>query len=64
MSQFAFKKSTDKYSIKSSFEEGVHVAAIVQVANIGLQLPFNKGDEPEAQMAIAFEIDSGDLIAK
>jgi hypothetical protein len=64
MSRFTFKKSTPRKQIPLLIEEGIHPAAIVQVAGIGLQLPYHRDDNPEEQMAVAFEIESGDLIAK
>ena len=64
MSNFIFKKSTPRKQIPLFIEEGVHAAVIVQVADIGLQLPYHRDDDPEEQMAVAFEIKSGDLIAK
>ena len=64
MSRFTFKKSTAKPSTAPTIEEGVHAAAIVQVAGIGLQRPFDKDDEPEAQLAVAFELAKGDLVAR
>ena len=64
MAQFTFKKSTQKKQIPLFIEDGVHVAVVVQTAHIGMQLPFNREEDPEAQMAVAFEIKSGDLITK
>ena len=64
MSRFTFKKSTPRKQAPLFIEEGVHAAAIVQVADIGLQRPYHRDDDPEEQMAVAFEIKSGDLIAK
>jgi hypothetical protein len=64
MTRFKFKKSATKSESQSTITEGVHSAAIVQVASIGLQRPFNKDDEPEEQLAVAFELETGELIAK
>ncbi len=64
MSGFSFKKSSEKPQQTSTIEDGVHCAVITQVADIGLQRPFDKDKDPEEQMAVAFEIASGDLIAK
>jgi hypothetical protein len=64
MSQFTFKKSATKPQIPLFIDEGVHVAVVVQVAHIGMQLPFDRDKDPEAQMAVAFQIESGEIIAK
>jgi hypothetical protein len=64
MSKFTFKKSSQVGQTHNPIEEGVHVAVIVQVAHIGLQLPFDRDKDPEEQMAVAFELPSGELIAK
>jgi len=64
MSKFSFKKSAEKHQPTTTIESGVHVATITQSADIGLQLPFHRDNDPEEQMAVAFELESGDLIAK
>lgn len=64
MSKFTFKKSSQVGQTHNPIEDGVHVAVIVQVAHIGLQLPFDRDKDPEEQMAVAFELPSGELIAK
>ncbi|MGD8853007.1 MAG: hypothetical protein PVI28_11465 [Gammaproteobacteria bacterium] len=64
MSKFSFKKSTGKFQPTLSIEAGVHIAVVVQVADIGLQLPFDRDGDPEPQLAVAFETVSGQLIAK
>jgi hypothetical protein len=64
MSQFTFKKSAPKPQIPLFIDEGVHAAVVVQVAHIGMQLPFDRDKDPEEQMAIAFQIESGEMIAK
>lgn len=64
MCKFTFKKSPHAAQTTTTIEEGVHVAAIAQVAHIGMQLPFDREKAPEEQMAVAFELESGELIAK
>ena len=64
MTDFRFKKTAAKSGSQSTIKAGVHPAAIVQVANIGLQRAFNKDDVPEEQLAVAFELETGELIAK
>ena len=64
MGKFTFKKTKEKPQLPLFAEDGVHAAAITQVADVGLQLPFDRDKEPEAQMAVAFELAGGDLIAK
>ncbi|RLA48219.1 MAG: hypothetical protein DRR42_17005 [Gammaproteobacteria bacterium] len=64
MKDFKFKTSPSSSSTTTSIQEGVHSASIVQVANIGLKLAFNKEDAPVEQMAVVFELETGDLIAK
>lgn len=64
MSKFTFKKTSPKTQLPLLVEDGVHVAVVVQVAHIGLQRPFERDQEPEPQMAVAFELSSGDLIAR
>lgn len=64
MSKFTFKKTTEQFQSTPTVEEGVHAAVVVQVADIGLQQPFDRDKEPESQMAVVFELASGDLIAK
>ena len=64
MSKFSFKKSTAKPQMTLFIDEGIHVAVITQVTDIGLQQPFNRDQDPEEQMAVAFELESGDTIAK
>jgi hypothetical protein len=64
MSKFTFKKSTEKLRSTLSIEDGVHAAVVVQVADIGLQLPFDKDKDAEEQLAVAFEPESGELIAR
>ena len=64
MSKFTFKKSTEKFQPTLSIEDGVHAAIVIQVADIGLQLPFDRDKDPEEQLAVAFELESGELIAK
>lgn len=64
MSKFTFKKTSEKPNVTSAIEDGVHAAVIVQVADIGLQRAFNRDDDPEEQLAVAFELAGGELIAK
>ena len=64
MKKFTFKKSAPKPQMPLFIDEGVHAAVIVQVAHIGMQLPFDRDKDPEEQMAVAFQIESGELIAK
>jgi len=64
MSRFAFKKSAAKPQPTLTIKDGVYAAVVVQVAHIGLQQPFDKDKDPEEQMAVAFELASGELIAK
>jgi hypothetical protein len=64
MSKFTFKKTVEKPQHAPPIEEGVHTAVVVQVADIGLQLPFDRDRDPEEQMGVAFQLESGELIAK
>jgi len=64
MSKFTFKKSTEKFQQTLSIDDGVHAAAVVQVADIGLQLPFDRDKDPEAQLAVAFELENGELVTR
>jgi len=64
MSRFSFKKSAAKPQPTLTIKDGVYAAAVVQVAHIGLQQPFDKDKDPEEQMAVVFELASGELIAK
>ena len=64
MNKFSFKKSAEKFQPTLSIEDGVHAAIVIQVADIGLQLPFDRDKDPEEQLAVAFELESGELIAK
>lgn len=64
MSKFTFKKSSQQIQLPLLIDEGVHVAVVVQVAHIGMQFPFDKDKDPEEQMAVTFEIASGDLVTK
>ena len=53
MSKYSFKKSTEKYQPTPPIENGVHAAAVVQVADIGLQPAFDRDKDPEDQLAVA-----------
>jgi hypothetical protein len=64
MSKFTFKKSAEKFQPTLSIEDGVHAAVVVQVADIGLQLPFDRDKDAEEQLAVAFELESGELVAR
>jgi hypothetical protein len=64
MSKFTFSKSSSVTPSTIAIQDGLHVAVVVQVAHIGLQLAFDRNKEPEDQMAVAFELESGELIAK
>ena len=64
MSKFTFKKSAEKFQPTLSIEDGVHVAVVVQVADVGLQLPFDRDKDPEAQLAVAFETKNGELVVR
>ena len=64
MSKFTFGKSSSTTQSPITIQDGLHVAVVVQVAHIGLQLAFDRNKEPEGQMAVAFEVASGELIAK
>ena len=64
MSKFTFKKSAGEYQPTPSLLDGVHSAVVVQVADIGLQLPFDRDKDPEAQLAVAVELENGELVAK
>jgi hypothetical protein len=61
---FKFKESAAIRGNTSPIKEGVHCAAIIQVAQIGLQRPFNRDAEPEPTLAVAFELESGEQVAK
>ena len=64
MSRFTFKKSATNPQPILTIKDGVYAAVVVQAAHIGLQRPFERDKEPEEQMAIAFELASGELITK
>lgn len=64
MSIFKFKQAIEQNPANPSVAEGIYPAAIVQVANIGLQRPFDKDKDPEPQMAVVFELENTELIAK
>ena len=64
MKSFKFKKSTAITGNTSTIDEGVHSAAITQVANVGLQRPFEKDVEPEPALAVVFELENGEQVAK
>lgn len=64
MNKFTFKKTTEKNNQNPVIKDGVYPASIAQVANIGLQRPFDREDDPEEQMAVAFELPSGELVAR
>ena len=64
MSKFTFSKSSSTTQSPITIQDGLHVAVVVQVSHIGLQLAFDRNKEPEGQMAVAFEVASGELIAK
>ena len=61
---FKFKKSAAATGNTSTIDEGVHRAAIIQVANVGLQRPFEKDVEPEPTLAVVFELENGEQVAK
>ena len=64
MSPFTFKKSAVKPQPTLAIKDGIYPAVVVQAAHIGLQRPYEKDKDPEEQMAVAFELASGELIAK
>lgn len=64
MSKFTFNKSASATQPPIAIEEGIHVAVIVQVTDVGLQLAFDRNKEPEAQMAVAIELASGAMVTK
>ena len=64
MKSFQFKKPDAISSTTSTIEEGVHSAAICQVADVGLQRAFDKDAEPEPTIAVAFELENGEQVAK
>ncbi len=64
MKSFQFKKSTAITCNTSTIDESVHSAVIIQVANIGLQRAFDKDAEPEPMLAVVFELENGEQIAK
>ena len=64
MAGFTFKKSAASSGNASTIIEGVHSAAIIQVAHIGLQRPFDRDAEPEPVLAVAFELENGEQVAK
>jgi hypothetical protein len=65
MSKFTFSKSSSTTTQSPvAIKDGVHVAVIVQVAHIGLQLAFDREKAPEEQLAVAFELASGDTVTK
>lgn len=64
MTRFSFKNGEDSHAQHRGIEDGVHSAVIVQVADIGLQKPFDPDEPPEQKMAVAFELEPGALIAK
>ncbi len=64
MKSFQFKKSTTITGNTSTINEGVNSAVIIQVANVGLQRPFEKDAEPEPMLAVVFELENGEQIAK
>ncbi len=48
----------------ATLEPGRHVVRIVQVANVGLQRGFNKGDAPTPHLGLAFETEDGVVVAR
>jgi hypothetical protein len=48
----------------ATLEPGRHVVRIVQVANVGLQRSFNKGDAPTLHLGLAFETKDGVVVAR
>jgi hypothetical protein len=64
MSKFKFKKTSKKLEPTTRISDGVYSAVIIQVADIGLQLPFDKNDAPGPQLAVAFELENGEVVAK
>lgn len=64
MSRFTFKKSADNSQPTLTIQEGIYAAVVVQAAHIGLQRPFDRDKDPEEQLAVAFELASGELITK
>jgi hypothetical protein len=64
MSHFTFKKSAAKPQPTLTIKDGVYAAVVVQATHIGLQRPFDGDKDPEEQMAVAFELASGELITK
>jgi hypothetical protein len=48
----------------ATLEPGRHVVRIVQVANVGLQRSFNKGDAPTPHLGLAFETKDGVVVAR
>lgn len=64
MSKFTFSKLASATQPPIAIEEGVHVAVIAQVTDVGLQLAFDRNKETEAQMAVAFELASGAMVTQ
>lgn len=64
MRQFKFKKNSEKPLREKFIEPGLYSAVITQVADIGLQMPFDRENDPEQQMAVTFELANGDQLAK
>jgi hypothetical protein len=64
MSKFTFSKSASATQSPIAIEEGIHVAVIVQVTDVGLQLAFDRNKEAEALMAVAFELASGAMVTQ
>ena len=48
----------------AAIEPGRHVVRIVQVANVGLQRGFNKGDAPTPHLGLGFETEDGVVVAR
>jgi hypothetical protein len=51
-------------AVSTSIEPGRRVARIVQVANVGLQRGFNKGEAPTPHLGLAFETEDGVVVAR
>lgn len=48
----------------ATLEPGRHVVRIVQVANVGLQRGYHKGDVPTPHLGLAFETEDGVVVAR
>ena len=48
----------------AAIEPGRHVVRIVQVANVGLQRGFNKGEAPTPHLGLGFETEDGVVVAR